>query len=114
LATISFRREILTPVEDPKVKSQIQQKLNQGAVFFDIAKGRITRKVVQWDEKVQGFEGDDSYLRYVGSYTMELLEDAESTAQVQTGNPLKPLKIEKGQRSSRYLRPREGKPIIRK
>ena len=53
VATISFRREILTPVEDPKVKSQIQQKMNQGALFFDIAKGRTTKKVVQWDEKVQ-------------------------------------------------------------
>ena len=114
LATISFRREVLTPVEDPKVKSQIQQKLNQGALFFDIATGRITRKVVQWDEKVQGFEGADSYLHYVGSYTMELMEDAEATAQVDNGNPLKPLKIEKGERSSRYLRPRDGKPLIRK
>jgi len=114
LATISFRREVLTPVEDPKVKSQIQQKLNQGALFFDIARGRVTRKVVQWDEKVQGFEGDDSYLHYVGNYTMELIEDPESSAENRHANPLIPLKISKGERSSSYIRPRDGKPVIRK
>lgn len=109
IATISFRREILTPIKDPKVKSQIQQKLNQGVVIFDIAKGRITRKVVQWDEKVQGFEGDDSYLHYVGKYTMDLIPESTTTSHE---NPLKPR--QSGERSSRYIRPRNGKPVIRK
>lgn len=114
VATISFRREILTPVEDPKVKSQIQQKMNQGALFFDIAKGRTTKKVVQWDEKVQGFEGDDSYLHYVGKYTMELLETPMSTAENVPGQTLQPLKNTPGTSTSRSVGPRNGKPIIRK
>lgn len=114
VATISFRREILTPVEDPKVKSQIQQKMNQGALFFDIANGRTTKKVVQWDEKVQGFEGDDSYLHYVGKYTMELLDTPTATAENQSGQTLQPLKTTSGSSASRAVGPRNGKPIIRK
>ncbi len=114
IATISFRREVLTPIDDPKVKSQIQQKLNQGALYFDIANGRVTKKVVQWDEKVQGWEGDDSYLHYVGKYEMELMTEAESQAAAQS-NPLKPLSPGKeGERSSAYIRPRDGAPVIRK
>lgn len=114
IATISFRREILTPVEDPKIKSQIQQKMNQGALFFDIAKGRTTKKVVQWDEKVQGFEGDDSYLHYVGKYTMELLETPQDTAATVPGQTLQPLKQPSVKNASRSVGPRNGKPIIRK
>jgi hypothetical protein len=114
LATISFRREVLTPVEDPKVKSQLQQKLNQGALLFDIARGRVTRKVVQWDEKVQGFEGDDSFLHYIGKYTMELVEDPQATAENGKTGPLTPLPGESGERSSARIRPRKGKPLIRK
>ncbi len=114
IATVSFRREVLTPVEDPKVKSQIQQKMNQGALFFDLNAGRITKKVVQWDEKVQGFEGDDSYLHYIGKYTMELLEDPQSTAQTESGQTLQPLNTKSGNRASSYIRPRNGKPVIRK
>ncbi len=114
IATVSFRREVLTPVEDPKVKSQIQQKMNQGALFFDLAAGRITKKVVQWDEKVQGFEGDDSYLHYIGKYTMELLEDPQATGQTEVGQALQPLNTKSGNRASSFIRPRNGKPVIRK
>ena len=114
IATISFRREVLTPIRDPKVKSQIQQKLNQGVMLFDLRRGLLTRKFVQWDEKIQGFEGDDSYLHYVGSYTMTLMEEETKTAGNRVVNPLKPRSSNPSARSSGYVRPRNGKPIIRK
>lgn len=114
LATISFRREVLTPIDDPSVKSQIQQKLNQGSLLFDITRGCITKKIVQWDEKVQGFEGDDSFLHYVGKYTMDLIVDDETAATSSSSKTLKPLTPKVGERSSNYIRPRKGKPTLRK
>ncbi|MGI9516602.1 MAG: hypothetical protein ACR2NP_06145 [Pirellulaceae bacterium] len=114
IATISFRREVLTPIEDPKIKSQIQQKLNQGSFQFDMNSGRIVRKLVQWNETVQGFEGDDSYLQYVGSYTMKLRTDEGSTDDSSVNNPLQPAETGDGERSSSRIRPRNGRPVIRK
>ena len=129
IATISFRREALTPIDDQAVKSQIQQKMNQGVVLFDMSAGRIKKKVVQWDENVLGFSGDDSKLHYVGSYTMTLVENgAESATRTtsapppidgagnplpigQSGNPLKP--SASGSVSSR-VQPRGSKPTVRK
>jgi len=124
LATISFRREILTPIDDPTIKSQLQQKMNQGSMLFDIAKGRVTRKLVQWDEKVLGWAGDDSFLHYVAKYTMELLDEEVTTAESSTTpstegrpgslSPLRPKAAKQGDRTGNYIRPRKGKPIIRK
>lgn len=125
VATVSFRREVLTPIEDPKVKSQIQQKLNQGVVFFDMQRGVVQKKVVQWDESVQGFEGDDSKLVYVGSYTMTLSDQPSVATKTgpapkeRAGNPLKPRANSKsgnqvGESASRSVRPKNGKPTIRK
>ena len=115
VATVSFRREVLTPIEDPNVRSQIQQKLNQGSLLFDITKGCITKKTVQWDEKVQGFEGDDSYLHYVGNYSMNLLAEGESlSSSAVPTKSLKPLAPKVGENSSNYIRPRNGKPTLRK
>ena len=111
LAAISFRREILTPVDDPWIHMQMQQKINQGTILFDIAAGRIVKKLVQWDEQVQGFEGGDSFLRYLGSYSMVIEDPPRDTADA---NPLRPLDAEPVQRSSDYVKPRDEKPIIRK
>jgi hypothetical protein len=115
MATISFRREILTPIEDPWIEMQLQQKMNQGSILFDIGNGRVAKKHVQWDEQVQGFEGNDSFLRYLGSYTMQLSTTAAQPAS--TDNPLSPLTpLGKAgdERSSSFIKPVDGKPIIRK
>jgi hypothetical protein len=112
IATISFRREILTPVDDAWIQMQLQQKMNQGSIEFDIPNGRIVRRIVQWDEQVQGFEGDDSFLRYLGSYSLEL--DSAGPASSNAASPLKPAAIAPGNRSSTNIKPTDGKPIIRK
>lgn len=112
IATISFRRELLTPIEDPWIEMQLQQKMNQGSIHFDIAKGCVVKKIVQWDEQVQGFEGNDSFLRYLGSYTMELATTAATPTNA--GNSLTPLVPAIAERSNTYIKPVDGKPIIRK
>ena len=92
---------------------QLQQKINQGTILFDIAQGRIAKRMVQWDEQVQGFEGNDSYLHYLGTYTMTL-EDADADTEQATASPLTPLRDGAAERSSGYVKPRDEKPIIRK
>jgi hypothetical protein len=68
---------------------------------------------VQWDEQVQGFEGSDSFLRYLGNYTMSLLPEAAGD-EVSGATPLEPLVTPPVERSSSYVKPRDGAPIIRR
>lgn len=112
IATISFRREILTPVDDAWIQMQLQQKMNRGSIEFDIPNGRIVRRIVQWDEQVQGFEGDDSFLRYLGSYSLEL--DSAGSSSSNTASPLSPAETASEGRSSANIKSTGGKPIIRK
>ncbi len=79
-AYISFRTEVLTPIESQKIKSQIMQQMTKGFVVFDIAAGRPIRKEVEWDEKVQGYEGPDSFLQYLGRMTEKLVTDDAAAA----------------------------------
>ena len=117
-AYISFRTEVLTPIKSDKVKSQIMQQLTKGYIIFNIKDGLPIHKEIQWDEKVQGYEGDDSYLNYVGKMTERLI--------VSQGQRLKP-SVPDSQKSSdaqknnsnttvstARLKTRNGKPIMRK
>ena len=72
-AYISFKTEVLTPVESPKIRSQIMQQMTRGYLVFDIDRGYPIRKEIEWDEKVQGFEGPDSLLEYLGRMTERLI-----------------------------------------
>lgn len=72
-AIISFRSEILTPIESDQVKSQLLQKLNDGYVAIDLNKGRLVSKEVLWNEKVQEYAGADSFLHYVGRMTEDIV-----------------------------------------
>ena len=74
-AYISFKTEVLTPVESEKIRSQIMQQMTQGYLVFDIDRGFPIRKEVEWDEKVQGFEGPDSLLEYLGRMSERLITD---------------------------------------
>lgn len=91
-AYISFRTEVLTPVESEKIKSQIMQQMTKGFVVFNIPNGRLVRKEVEWDEKVQGYEGPDSFLQYLGRMTEKLLPAGSTADQAKGSSPLKPLK----------------------
>ncbi len=73
LAVISFRTEVLTPIESDQVRSQLLQKLNQGYVAFDMKNGRIDTKEVRWNETVQAYAGPDSHLQYNGRMTEKIV-----------------------------------------
>lgn len=79
IATIRVATQLLTPgvKDDPKVMSQIVQKLLNGTIQFDIAAGRILSQQLSLDETVIGFNGAKSIMTYAGRFTEELLPEAK-------------------------------------
>ena len=80
MATISVKTEVVTPVNDPQIKSQLVQQLTNGEVKFDMDAGRVVSRAIDWDETVVGFSGDDSLMKYLARFTEDLLP-AEGVAQ---------------------------------
>jgi hypothetical protein len=91
-AYISFKTEVLTPIESEKIRSQIMQQMTRGYLVFDMNRGYPIRKEVEWDEKVQGFEGDDSLLEYLGRLTERIIDRPTSKVTRKPSQSLKPLK----------------------
>lgn len=74
IATIRVETEVLTPgVNRPSIRSQLIQQMTEGVIFFDIEKGRVLRKILDWNENVVGFSGPDSSMRYIAQFKEELI-----------------------------------------
>ena len=101
-AYISFRTEILTPIENDQIRSQLLQKLSKGYVVFDIEKGRLSKKEIEWNEKVQEFSGPDSLLHYIGKMTEQIAETGKSSSTRRASN------------AGAKIKGPDDKPIIRK
>lgn len=111
-AYIRFRTEVLTPVKSEKIKSTIMQKLTKGIVVFDMEKGRPILQRVEWDEKAQGFEGPDSYLKYVALMTEKIVSDDSSNKQ-KNSSTLAPIENEVATMPVE-IKTRDDKPVMRK
>ncbi len=74
VATISVRTQVLTPVNDPRLKSQMIQQESNGEIKFDVDAGRIISKRLDWDANVIGFNGADSNMKYLARFTEELMK----------------------------------------
>ncbi|HMO14084.1 MAG TPA: hypothetical protein PKD64_00525 [Pirellulaceae bacterium] len=79
VATISLKTEILTPIDDPWVDSQIMQKKNKGKLRFDLAAGRVLSQEIDWNERVQEVEGPDSALIYMARFHEKLRQPRVSS-----------------------------------
>jgi hypothetical protein len=79
LATIAVVTQVLTPINDPKVQSQLVQRLQKGTIKFDIDAGRLVHKQMDLDESVFAFNGPDSHMQYLARFTEEPVT-AEATA----------------------------------
>ena len=92
---ISFRTEVLTPIESEKTRSKILQKMVRGYIVWNFEKGLPVQKRTQWDEKVQGYDGADSFLKYVGRMSIKLVDsrEHEEAEKELTYTSLTPLKI---------------------
>ena len=73
VATIAVKTEVLTPVNDARIESQLVQQLTDGTIKFDVDAGRVISKEMNWDETVVGFNGADSMMKYLARFTEELL-----------------------------------------
>jgi hypothetical protein len=77
VATIKLETQVLTPVNDAKIRAQLIQRLSAGTIRFDVDAGRLISKQLDWDENVLGFSGPDSNMKYLARFTEQLLEDKE-------------------------------------
>jgi len=84
VATISVKTEVLTPVNDPRIESQLVQQLTDGSIKFDVDAGRVISKEMNWDETVVGFNGADSMMKYLARFTEELLPAERTVSKPQT------------------------------
>lgn len=80
VATISIRTQILTPINDAKIKSQLVQRVSTGEIKFDVDAGRLISKQLDWDENVLGFNGPDSNMKYLARFTERLQTSTTTTA----------------------------------
>lgn len=80
VATISVKTEVLTPLNDATLKSQLVQQISNGEIKFDMDTGRVMSKQLDWTETVIGFNGADSNMKYLARFT-EKLTDSPRTAQ---------------------------------
>lgn len=81
VASIRVSTEILTPITDPAVESQLVQREVSGRVRFDIDAGRILDQQMDIDKHVVGFRGGASSLHYVNRFTERLVTEPVKTAE---------------------------------
>ena len=112
-AFLRFRTEILTPITSEKVRSTVMQKMTKGEIAFDMENGRQIMKQVRWNEKAQGFAGDDSLLQFVGKMTDKFVSSSGGGNAGQTAGLLAPIQDRVGSKPV-DIKTRDGKPILRK
>lgn len=80
VATISVATQVLTPVNNPKIQSQLIQRLTKGTIRFDIDAGRVLSQDIDLDEQVLGFQGPDSSLHFLGRFTEDYVAGETKSA----------------------------------
>ena len=80
VATIRIATEILTPVTDPAIESQLVEREAAGWVRFDIDAGRVLGQQLDIDKHVVGFRGDASSIHYVNRFCEHLVAEPAQTA----------------------------------
>jgi hypothetical protein len=73
VATIRLSTQILSPVHDPAVESQLIQFESAGTVRFDIDAGRVLQQEMGVDKGVVGFRGEASDIHYLTRCSEEFL-----------------------------------------
>jgi hypothetical protein len=73
VATIRTETQILTPIHDPALASQLIQYETSGSVRFDVDAGRILSRETEVDKGVVGFRGEASSVHYLSRSTEEFL-----------------------------------------
>jgi hypothetical protein len=79
IASISVQT-VLPPVNDPRIRAQLVQRMAKGTIRFDMKAGRVLSQHTDLDEQVIGFSGPNSNLQYLGRFSEELLSDDRQAA----------------------------------
>lgn len=82
IATVSVDTQMLTPIHDPKTKSELIDRLWDGEVLFDIEQGLAIEQQLDIDERLIGAWGPNSKLHYELDFEEEFLDTAEAPAEV--------------------------------
>lgn len=80
VATIRIQTQPLTPVNDATVEAQLIQQLSKGIIKFDLDRGRLLSKKLDWSDEVLGFRGPETSLRYDAEFFEELQSELSRTA----------------------------------
>jgi len=75
VAELTIRTEVLTPLHEPQVKVQLLQKIPHGTIRFDMTRGQVVSRQMDWSESVVGFDGRDGAMEYLARFTEELVPD---------------------------------------
>ncbi len=79
IATIQLRTQTLTPINEESIKAQVVQQLNNGEMRFDIDRGVLLERQLDWDETVVGFRGNGSMMEYRAKLTERMISGEEAT-----------------------------------
>ena len=77
IAKIKLATQILTPIDDAEIESQIVQRKTSGTAEFDIARGRFIGIELGLDDSVHHFRGPDSVMHYKMKFVEKLLPAAD-------------------------------------
>lgn len=80
VASIRTSTQILTPMNDPALESQILQYETTGIVRFDIDSGKILGRQADVDKSVVGFRGEASSIHYLGRSTEDFASSETTVA----------------------------------
>lgn len=72
VAVIGVEYQILTPI-DPYIRASLVERLTEGTVRFDIARGRVLSQEQNVDKRIFGFASEASSLHYVSRLSERLL-----------------------------------------
>lgn len=64
LAKIDVDTTVLTPIDDPRLEAHLLERIWDGRILFDIARGRVERRTTGTDRNVVGFSGPQSSIHY--------------------------------------------------
>ncbi|MBN2476739.1 MAG: hypothetical protein JXB62_19165 [Pirellulales bacterium] len=80
VATIGVATQILTPVDDPAIESQLIERASSGTVRFDIDAGRVIAQQMDLDKRLVGYPNPASSIHYLTRFTEKLLPAEVETA----------------------------------
>jgi hypothetical protein len=75
VARIAAETQILDPALPPQIEVQLIQRLTNGEILFDVARGRVTSQKMAVDDSVVNFHGSGSLMKYKMEFSETLLTD---------------------------------------